>query len=228
MAFKATAGRVLALNSDSGNADNESGQASLRISHAGISAGMHPGRHDSPVREADGDDRRVHRVPAGALIANARQVTVITDGEREKIGELLGIAGFTAADMRVNIEVALDDVPTMVDGLPGISHIPTGSKLRFRNGLILQAEHPLFPCAHTGKRIADKHDAAGERLKAADFIAASLAELRVDDERRKYSRRGLAMSVLTTGSAVNFTGSVAVGDEFTLEPPQEWYIRLRT
>lgn len=147
----------------------------------------------------------------------------------------------TAADLRINLAVQLDREPQNVPGVPGISNIPAGSQLVFDNGVVLLAQHPLFPCADTGRRIAEKYqkDADGKILKGGEFGMAALVEKVTKRFRRRYSRRGLATTVGSLGHEEGQTGpdhsSIHVGYSFTLKPPPDgrtlrkfkWYIPLK-
>ncbi len=217
-------GRVVALNDDTGDADRAAeAPTSLRVTFDGIGTG----RHTHPTRAADADDRRALQLKPGTIIRNQRRVSVITSDSRRAIGKELAIP-LTAADLRINIEIELDEFIEALPDVPGISHIPPGSLLRFlKSGVILQSQVPMYPCGDTGGRIAEKY-ADIQKLKPADFNNASYLQLPEAGACVLYSQRGLAFDVLSLGGDETVSERIiSLGEEISLQPPPDYRIHTK-
>ncbi len=215
-------GHVVALSDDTGE-----GEPLQKLSVTFDGVGQR--KHSSRTRLADTDDKRALRLSGKIVMLNQRQVAVITSDMRRAIEKKMGV-DIAAEILRINIEVDLDD-PTLEfpAGVPGIAHIPPGSILRFKSGVILQAQVPMYPCGDTGQRIVDRN-ADKKELKSADFNDASHIPRPIPniEEWYLYSQRGLAFNILTlSGDESIHERVITLGEEVSLETPPDYRIRTK-
>lgn len=111
--------------------------ASVRIEIGGI-----PGdRHFGVLRPADA---RQHVYPRGTLIANRRQVSLVSVEECAEIAKRLGIAEVKPEWLGANV---------MISGIDRVTLLPRGTRLLFSSGAGLICEGENLPCVGPGKMI---------------------------------------------------------------------------
>ena len=212
--FEPTTGEIISTF------DGSKTDVELLLDVNGIVGSKYAGR----TRLADSDDVAAGRAAiVGDILFNDRQVTSIVedtpDVEVRAIAEKYGIDALKAADIGINIGVRLDQVPEVINGVPGISNLPYRSRIIFEDGLQLDVGMPLLPCSGMGKRLADrfKETDGGSALRPNDFVKAA----QVNVEQRAVTRRGVGLFV---SGFRDEAGSIVLqtGDKFRLEPPARY------
>ncbi|MCD9025258.1 MOSC domain-containing protein [Cohnella silvisoli] len=111
--------------------------ADIRVEIGGI-----PGdRHFGLLRPADS---RQKIYPRGALIANRRQISIVSQEECELIAIHLGIPEIKPEWLGANI---------MISGLEKLTELPQGTRLIFPDGTGLICEGENLPCIGPGRVI---------------------------------------------------------------------------
>ncbi|AFH59562.1 MOSC domain-containing protein [Paenibacillus caseinilyticus] len=124
-----------------------------------IELGGIPGdRHYGLFRKADS---RQSFYPRGTLIANRRQISIVSLEECDLIAGAMGIPEVRPEWLGANL---------LLEGYPQLTSLPVGSRLLFPEacGLIGEGENP--PCKGPGKEIAEAlqlPELAGRFVKAA-------------------------------------------------------------
>jgi len=104
-------------------------------------AGILGDRHYGLLRPAD---TRQKIYPRGTLIANRRQISVVSMEDCKRIAERMGIPELKSEWLGANILVA---------GIEGLTELPQGSRLIFPGGAGLICEGENLPCMGPGKII---------------------------------------------------------------------------
>jgi len=99
--------------------------------------------------------------PAGALILNRRQVSLVAQEECAAVAAAIGAREIKPQWIGSNVAIS---------GVPRLSDVPNGSHLLFPSGAVLYVSERNVPCAAAGAAVARRHGDAsmGERfVKAA-------------------------------------------------------------
>ncbi len=99
--------------------------------------------------------------PAGTVIANRRQLTVVGALELAAIADQLGLAACRGEWLGANV---------VLDGVPAVTDLPAGTRMLWPSGASLAVEGENRPCRHPGQVIAE---ATGRVELAARFVAAA-------------------------------------------------------
>lgn len=159
---------------------------SLDLRHDGIAGDRHFG-----FTRASGSREPWH--PRGTEIRNRRQLSVLSVEELAEVAAALGIAAIEPAWIGGNL---------VIEGVPRLSFLPSGTRLHFPSGATVLVEHPNGPCQKAGRGIAAHHPGRPE----IDLAFARLAK----------RRRGVVASV-------DRAGRVAAGDRIEVHVPEQWH-----
>ena len=102
-------------------------------------------RHAGFTRPADA---RVPHYPRGTLIRNSRQLSIVSVEELRDIAAALDLPALPGAWLGANL---------VIEGIPHLTRIPTGSRMFFPNGTALAIEGENLPCTGPGRVIAGQH-----------------------------------------------------------------------
>ncbi len=102
--------------------------------------------------------RMTAQYPAGTLVANTRQVSVLSVEELAQIAERMGLASLSPTLMGATV---------VVEGIPDFSHIPPGSRLQAANGTTLVVNLNNRPCTIPSRAIEAAHPGYGAAFKTA-------------------------------------------------------------
>ena len=94
----------------------------------------------------------------GTMIANTRQVSVLSAEELAQIAEGMGLE---------SLSPTLLGATMVVDGVPDFSHIPPGSRLQGPSGATLVVNLNNRPCTIPSRAIEAAHPGFGKRFKPA-------------------------------------------------------------
>lgn len=140
-------------------ADDPSTFVTRPVAHIQVDLGGIPNdRHYGLLRPADS---RQKIYPRGTMIANRRQISIVSIEECQKIATNLGIPEIRPEWLGSNI---------ILRNFPDITSLPQGARLIFSSGTGLISEGENLPCIGPGKVIAsfyDKTSLAPAFVKAA-------------------------------------------------------------
>ena len=102
--------------------------------------------------------RMTAQYPQGTLIANTRQVSVLSAEELAEIARLMGLPA---------VSPALLGATMVVEGIPDFSHIPPGSRLQAPSGATLVVNLNNRPCTIPSRAIEAAHPGYGKAFKPA-------------------------------------------------------------
>lgn len=130
-----------------------------REPHLTIELGGVPGdRHFGLLRPAD-SRQRIY--PRGTMIANRRQISIVSEEDCERIASALGIGQVLPEWLGANM---------LLRGYESLTMLPQGARLVFPDGTGLICEGENLPCTGPGKVIAM---ATGKPEVAAAFVKAA-------------------------------------------------------
>jgi hypothetical protein len=156
--------------------------ACLDLTFAGIAGDRHAGRERA-------SDVRTPWHRRGTSIANTRQLSIVSQEECAEIADLLGVPSIDPALLGANLLLA---------GVPALSFLYPGTRLRFPSGATVFVTEQNAPCRHPAAAVAAAYD---DPKLAAAFVKAALG------------RRGLV-------GLVESEWTVSVGDPVgCLAPP---------
>lgn len=151
----------------------------FRVELAGI-----PGdRHYGLLRPADS---RQNIYPRGTMIANRRQISIVSSEECMRIARQMGLPELKPEWLGANV---------LVSGLEILTELPAGVRFLFPDGTGLINEGENLPCIGPGKVIAEM---IGDEGLARKFVSAAL-KLRgivCSVEREGMIRRGDSFRIL--------------------------------
>ncbi len=128
--------------------------ATIKVELGGI-----PGdRHYGLLRPADS---RQKIYPRGVLIANRRQISIVSVMDCKRIAESMGVSEVRPEWLGANIFIC---------GIEGLTQLPLGSRLIFPGGTGLICEGENLPCSGPGKVIENIYGADALRK---NFVAAA-------------------------------------------------------
>ena len=189
---KTLSGKVVSVHSGNNEDLSKDTRGSLTAEIGGFAGDKHHGL----TRKA----WKVDWQPAGTVRRNERQGSGVSVEELAHIAERLALTEPLAPDtLGANL---------CVEGIPGFSLLPKGTKLLFPSGVVLLGEEYNPPCAEMGNRIVAKHvTRSGESLAATTWL------------RPAAGRRGLV-------GILDVPGVIKAGDQVEVEVYEEPEIRL--
>lgn len=139
-----------------------------------VELGGVPGdRHYGLLRPADSRQKIYSR---GTMLANRRQISIVSVEECELIAEAMGLPLIKPEWLGANL---------LISGIDKLTELPVGTRLLFPGGTGLICEGENLPCIAPGKVI---EEASGQAVLRSKFVPAA----------RK--RRGIVCSVEREGS----------------------------
>ena len=144
-------------------------------------------RHHGLTRPSD--SRQLRYYPRGTMIRNRRQLTLVSVEELAEIAERLGVPHLRPEWLGANL---------LVEGIPGLSTLPMGTRLMFTGGAGLVCEGVNQPCRLPAEVIQQHFPWS---RASAQFVKAA------------YGRRGIAASV-------EHPAPISSGDRVSVEPPE--------
>ncbi|PSL19961.1 MOSC domain-containing protein [Shimia abyssi] len=96
--------------------------------------------------------------PRGTEIANARQLSVLSQEEVDAIGAAIGLEALSPAMMGASL---------VVRGIPDFTHVLPGSRLQGEDGATIVIDMENRPCVLPGRVIEGAHPGHGAAFKAA-------------------------------------------------------------
>jgi MOSC domain-containing protein YiiM len=159
-------------------------------------------RHYGFTRAADG---RNPEYPVGELIRNNRQWSAIAPQELAAIARAMKVERIDPAWIGANLCLV---------GIPNLSQLPKGTKIRFPQDAVLVVEDQNMPCRGPGKVIASKYPP--DTVNYYTFPKAAMID-------KETSRRGVI-------GVVEYAGTIALGDVATVElyKPRAYSLPLYT
>jgi hypothetical protein len=154
--------------------------------------GVEGDRHFGVTRHATS---REPWYPRGAVIANTRQVTLVSVEELAEVAGLLGVPALQAEWLGANV---------LVEGIARLTYLPAGTRLHFPNRAALMVTGPNTPCRVAGRAVA------------AHFPGRTDLELGFAEKAQW--RRGLI-------AQVEAPGRIAPGDTVSVRIPEQWIYR---
>lgn len=149
-------------------------------------AGFAGDRHAGLTRKADVRDKDV---PRGTEVRNDRQVTIVSQEELARLAHTLDVPDIRPEWLGANLCLA---------GLDDLSHLPSGSELKFGGGAALRIEAQNRPCK-----------VPGEAVQAAYPQRAGLGSA--------FPKAALGLRGLV--ATVHDPGRIAVGDPVEVDLP---------
>ena len=162
----------------------------LPLSFEGIAGDFHAGH----TRRSGG---REPWYPRGTEMRNERQLSIVAPDEMAIVAERMGLDEIRPEWIGANL---------LLDGVPMLSMLPSGTMLFFKGGVTLKIDGQNAPCRVAGRSIA-------EHARMADGDAGSLLFPKVS--RRL---RGLV-------AWVEKPGVIAAGEEVSVRVPEQWIYR---
>jgi MOSC domain-containing protein YiiM len=162
----------------------------LRVGFEGIEGDLHAGH----TRRSGG---REPWYPRDTEMRNERQLSIVAADELAAIADGMGIAEVKPEWIGANL---------VVEGVPRLSMLPSGTRLFFRGGVTLKVDAPNGPCRFSGRSVA-------EHAGMADHEAGSLLFPKVAKR-----LRGLV-------AWVEKPGVIASGEDITVRIPEQWIYR---
>ncbi|MFP3853419.1 MAG: MOSC domain-containing protein [Anaerolineales bacterium] len=123
-------------------------------------AGFAGDRHAGLTREAGSRDSNV---PRGTVIRNTRQISIVAEEDLQTVAERLGVPEVKPQWLGSNMQLR---------GVPGLTKLEHGARLRFSGGVVLVVEGENKPCRTPGEVLAAEYPEAAE--VAARFAKEAL------------------------------------------------------
>jgi hypothetical protein len=159
----------------------------LRLGFDGIDGDFHAG----PTRRSGG---REPWYPRGTEMRNERQLSIVAADELAVVAERMGLAEIKPEWIGANL---------LVEGLPHLSMLPSGTLLFFKDGVTIKVDAQNGPCRIAGRSIAANAGMADHEAGALLFPKAA-----------KRLRGVVAW--------VEKPGSIRVGEEISARVPEQW------
>ncbi|TIT21873.1 MAG: MOSC domain-containing protein [Mesorhizobium sp.] len=162
----------------------------LQLGFDGIEGDFHAGT----TRRSGG---REPWYPRGTEMRNERQLSIVAADELAIVAERMGIAEIKPEWIGANL---------LIEGLPHLSMLPSGSLLFFKGGATVKIDAQNGPCRIAGRPVAEKAGMADHEAGALLFPKAA-----------KRSRGLVAW--------VEKPGTIAAGEEISVRVPEQWIYR---
>jgi hypothetical protein len=161
--------------------------AALDLSFEGIAGDFHAGH----TRRSGGREPWYER---GTEMRNERQLSIVAADELAIVAGRMGIAEIRPEWIGANL---------VIDGVPRLSMLPSGTLLFFENGVTVKVDAQNGPCKIAGKSVA-------EHAGMADVMAGALLFPKVAKR-----LRGLV-------AWVEKPGRVKAGEAVSVRVPEQW------
>ncbi len=102
--------------------------------------------------------RLITQYPRGTVIANVRQLSIISQEELDQIALEVGLS---------KLDPALVGASMVVQGLPDFSHVPPSSRLMVESGASIIVDMENRPCSLPSQVIEKVHPGCGKAFKNA-------------------------------------------------------------
>src|SRR6185437_11288928 len=135
--------------------------------------------------------------PRGTEMRNERQLSILASDELAQAAQGMGLAEIKPEWIGANL---------VLEGLPHLSMLPSGTLLFFKGGVTLKVDSQNGPCRIAGRRIA-------ERAGMPDLDAGALLFPKVAKR-----LRGLV-------AWVEKPGRIEAGEEVSVRIPEQWLYR---
>jgi hypothetical protein len=135
--------------------------------------------------------------PRDTPVRNERQLSIVASDELETVAAAMAIEAIKAEWIGANL---------VLDGVPRLSMLPSGTLLFFENGVTIKVDAQNGPCKIAGKSIA-------EHAGMADVAAAALLFPKVAKR-----LRGLV-------AWVEKPGTILPGESVSVRVPEQWVYR---
>ncbi|MER8909746.1 MOSC domain-containing protein [Mesorhizobium sp. M0854] len=162
----------------------------LQLGFDGIEGDFHAGT----TRRSGGREPWYSR---GTEMRNERQLSIVAADELAIVAERMGIAEIKPEWIGANL---------LIDGLPRLSMLPSGTLLFFKGGATVKVDAQNGPCRIAGRSVAEN---AGMADHAAGALLFPKAAKRL---------RGLV-------AWVEKPGTIAAGEEISVRVPEQWVYR---
>lgn len=159
----------------------------LELDFQGIASDFHAGY----TRRSGG---REPWYPRGTEMRNERQISIVAPDELAQVATAMNIAEIRPEWIGANL---------LLDGLPRLSMLPSGTMLFFKGGVTLKIDAQNGPCRIAGRRVA-------ERAGMADLDGAALLFPKVAKR-----LRGLV-------AWVEKPGRIEPGEDVSVRVPEQW------
>ncbi|MER8527854.1 MOSC domain-containing protein [Mesorhizobium sp. M0814] len=162
----------------------------LQLGFDGIEGDFHAGT----TRRSGG---REPWYPRGTEMRNERQLSIVAADELAIVAERMGIAEIKPEWIGANL---------LIEGLPHLSMLPTGTQLFFKGGATVKIDAQNGPCRIAGRSVAEN---AGMPDHEAGALLFPKAAKRL---------RGLV-------AWVEKPGTITAGEEISVRVPEQWIYR---
>ncbi|MER8659633.1 molybdenum cofactor sulfurase [Mesorhizobium sp. M1148] len=162
----------------------------LQLGFEGIDGDFHAGA----TRRSGG---REPWYPRGTEIRNERQISIVAADELAVVAERMGLAEIKPEWIGANL---------LIEGVPHLSMLPSGTLLFFRSGLTIKVDAQNGPCRLAGRSIAENAEMADREAGALAFPKAAKR------------LRGLV-------AWVEKPGRMTTGEEISVRVPEQWIYR---
>jgi len=187
---KKLGGRVVGIFAARGQDFVTQAVDALKLGFEGIERDIHAGH----VRRSSS---REPWYPRGTELRNERQLSIVASDELGIVAGRMGLAEIKAEWIGANL---------VLDGIPKLSMLPSGTLLFFENGVTIKVDAQNGPCKIAGKSI-------GEHAGMADVTAAALLFPKVAKR-----LRGLV-------AWVEKPGTILPGEAVSVRVPEQWVYR---
>lgn len=181
------AGRATRLFSATGRTFTTTAIDQLNLTYAGIEGDHHAGL----TRKSGAREPWYRR---GTEVRNERQLTLLCPVELAAAAQEMGIAEIKPEWIGGNM---------LVEGVPFLSMLPSGTLLFFEGGVTLKVDFQNGPCKISGSRIADNYPDRDHARLALSFVPAAKR------------RRGLL-------AWVEKPGVISAGESVRVQIPEQW------
>ncbi|MER8546136.1 MOSC domain-containing protein [Mesorhizobium sp. M0684] len=162
----------------------------LQLGFDGIDGDFHAGT----TRRSGGREPWYRR---GTEMRNERQLSIVAADELAIVAERMGIAEIKPEWIGANL---------LIDGLPRLSMLPSGTLLFFKGGATVKVDAQNGPCRIAGRSVAENAGMADHEAGALLFPKAAKR------------LRGLV-------AWVEKPGTIAAGEEISVRVPEQWIYR---
>ncbi|MCV3209099.1 molybdenum cofactor sulfurase [Mesorhizobium sp. YC-39] len=162
----------------------------LRLGFDGIDGDFHAGA----TRRSGG---REPWYPRGTEMRNERQLSIVAADELAIVAGRMGLKEIKPEWIGANL---------LIEGLPHLSMLPSGTMLFFRGGVTVKVDAQNGPCRIAGRSVAEHADMADQEAGALAFPKAAKR------------LRGLV-------AWVEKPGRITVGEEISVRVPEQWIYR---
>lgn len=187
---KKISGRVAGLYLAAADHFGTAAVDSLPLGFDGIPGDFHYG----PTRRSGS---REPWYPRGTEMRNERQLSIVAPDELAVVAERMELKEIRPEWIGANI---------LLDGIPHLSMLPSGTLLFFKNGVTVKVDAQNGPCRYAGKQVAMRAGMADEEAGSLLFPKAAKR------------LRGLV-------AWVEKPGTLTIDEEVSVRVPEQWIYR---